>query len=103
MKAFWNWGSNFLVPVSVFMAALPYSGIDLTTAAPVVVMVAFMLIKILLQHVFFEPNRALFISGGREQDFLLYSMIVYSMAALATIQLFLLATHGVLATGAWPS
>jgi hypothetical protein len=90
MKAFWNFCSNFLAPVGVFIAVLPQTSVPVDSGAAVAVLVGFMIIKLMLQHVFFEPRRALFASVNRESEFLFYTMLIYTMVGMGTIQLFML-------------
>jgi hypothetical protein len=93
MKAFWNITSSFLVPMGVLLAALSFQGIPFESDAALAVVIAFMVLKVLVQHFKFEPGRAIFAGVGREKVFRTYATLVYSGLAVATLQLFILATR----------
>jgi hypothetical protein len=93
MKVFWNITSSLLVPMGVLLAALTFQGVPFESDAAMAVVVAFMVLKLLVQHFKFEPGRAIFAGVGREGVFRTYAAMVYSGMALATLQLFMLATR----------
>lgn len=92
MKAFWNYTSSFIVPVGVLFAAMAATRISFEPAAAYTLVFAFMVLKVVIQHFKFEPGRAYFSGAGRETLFRVYAGVVYSLLALATVQLFVLAT-----------
>jgi hypothetical protein len=93
MKAFWNFTSSFVVPMGVLLVAFTFQGVPYESDAAMAVVVAFMLLKLLVQHFKFEPGRAIFARVGREGVFRTYASMVYSGMGLATLQLFLLANR----------
>jgi hypothetical protein len=93
MKAFWNTTSSFFVPIGVLLGALSLQGVPYESTAAFAVVIAFMVLKGVVEHFKFEPGRAIFAGVGREAYFRTYAALVYSVMGLGTLQLFLLATR----------
>lgn len=93
MKVFWNVLSSFVVPVGVLLAAMSVQGVPFDSTAALVVVVAFMTLKVVVQYFKFEPGRAFFAGVGQEGQFRIYASLIYTGMGLGTLQLFMLATH----------
>lgn len=92
MKSFWSTLSSLAVPVGVLLVAMPYAGVAYNSSSAVAVLVGFMVLKLVLEHFFFEPKRLKFSANSRAGVFHAGTALVYSMLAVGTIQMFLLAS-----------
>lgn len=93
MNALLNRTASFLVPMAVLMFAMWVQKVSFESTAAFAIVAAFMTLKVVVQHFKFEPGRAIFAGVGKEKQFLLYVCGVYCAMALATVQLFVMATH----------
>lgn len=93
MKVFRNTLSSFFAPMAVLLAALPIQGVPLESDAAVLVVSAFMVVKLVVQHFRLEPGRALFAGTGMAGKFRVHATLVYSVLGLCTLQLYLLASR----------
>lgn len=93
MNAFLNRTASFLVPMAVLLSAMWFQKVSFDSTAAFAIVIAFMTLKVVVQHFKFEPGRAMFVGVGKEKQFLAYVCGVYCAMALAIVELFVLATY----------
>lgn len=85
--------TSFLLPVGTLIAAMDVSGIALDSGVSFALIGAFMTVKLLLEHLMFEPAAAAYVKAGRGNEFQAAQTLIFSLLGLGILALFQLLTR----------